>query len=81
MGRVVYTRVQTNSPGTNNPDGTDKRLHMIIKATVTALALTLVPAMALARGDCGAREHQAQSCATGSVWDAASSSCVKQVTG
>jgi len=54
---------------------------MIIKATVTALALTLVPAISMARGECNGREQQAQSCTLGSVWDSAKQSCVKQVTG
>jgi len=53
---------------------------MIIKTTVVALALTLIPAMSLAYS-CSARGHQAQSCAAGSVWDNALQSCVKQVSG
>ncbi len=53
---------------------------MIIKATVAALALILIPAVSMAYG-CSARGHQAQSCASGSVWDAAQQTCVKQVSG
>jgi len=53
---------------------------MIIKATVAALALTLIPAMSLAYG-CSARGNQAQSCAAGTVWDVAQQTCVKQVSG
>lgn len=52
---------------------------MIIKATVAALALTLIPAMSLAYG-CSARGNQAQSCAPGTAWDNALQTCVKQVS-
>lgn len=53
---------------------------MTIKTALAALALTFIPAFGFAMG-CSDRSHQAQSCATGSVWDAESKSCVKQVTG
>ncbi|WP_171054042.1 hypothetical protein [Arenibacterium halophilum] len=51
---------------------------MPLKIALTALSLTLAPTLALAAG-CG--QKQAQSCAEGMMWDAASKSCVKQVTG
>ena len=50
---------------------------MIIKLTVTALVLTLVPATSFAY-NCSARGHQAQSCTPGSTWDNVQQSCVKQ---
>lgn len=53
---------------------------MIIKATVAALALTLIPAMSLAYG-CSARGNQAQSCAAGTAWDMALQTCVEKVSG
>lgn len=53
---------------------------MTIKTALAVLALTFVPAMGFAMG-CSEREHQAQSCETGSVWDSNLGSCVKQVTG
>jgi len=53
---------------------------MNIRIVLTALALTLIPAMSQAY-NCSARGHQAQSCAAGSVWDNALQSCVKQVSG
>jgi len=53
---------------------------MTIKTVLAALALTIAPTFALAMG-CSDRSHQAQSCATGMVWDSASQSCVKQITG
>ena len=52
---------------------------MTFKTVLTALALTCLPAVSFAMG-CSGSDHQAQSCATGSVWDAASNTCVKQVT-
>lgn len=53
---------------------------MIIRTTLAALALTLVPAMSMAIG-CSARGNQAQSCASGTVWDVVQQTCVKQVSG
>jgi len=53
---------------------------MIIKTTVTALALILVPAMSMAY-NCSARGNQAQSCASGTVWNVAQQTCVQQVNG
>jgi len=54
---------------------------MIIKTTVTALALILVPAMSMAAYNCSARGNQAQSCASGTVWNVAQQTCVQQVNG
>lgn len=54
---------------------------MIIKASLAALALTVLPTLTLAMGGCSGREHQAQLCITGSVWDSATQTCVKQITG
>jgi len=54
---------------------------MIIKASLAAMALAILPTMSLALGDCSGREKQAQSCTSGTVWDSATQSCVKQVTG
>ncbi|PJE36786.1 adenylosuccinate lyase [Pseudooceanicola lipolyticus] len=51
---------------------------MTLKTALAALTLTLVPAVGFAM--CSGHETQAQSCAEGSVWDAASQSCVKQAT-
>ena len=51
---------------------------MTIKTALAALALTILPAISYA--SCSDRSHQAMSCAEGSVWDAASSTCVQQAT-
>lgn len=51
-----------------------------MKLTLAALALVLAPSLALALG-CSSREHQAQSCAPGMVWDSVQQACVKAVTG
>jgi len=53
---------------------------MTIRTAFVALALILVPATSFAFG-CSGRGHQAQSCAPGTVWDAALQTCIKQVTG
>lgn len=46
------------------------------KAIAIAATLTLTPSLALAMGCSGNKhEQQAQSCATGSSWDAASQTC------
>lgn len=50
-----------------------------VRALLAALALTLVPAAALAAG-CRSHDVQAMSCAEGSVWDAESRSCVPNVS-
>ena len=50
----------------------------MMKTTLAALALALMPALASAM--CSDKSHQAMSCADGTVWDAASNSCVKQVS-
>lgn len=49
----------------------------MFKTTLAALALVLTPALASAM--CSDKSHQAMSCAEGTVYDAASASCVKQV--
>ena len=48
---------------------------MTIKTFLTAAALTVLPALGYA---CPAHSNQAQSCAPGTVWDAAQEACVKQ---
>lgn len=53
---------------------------MTIKTAFVALALSCLPVMGYAMGGCSDRGHQAQSCAAGSVWDANSQTCIKQVT-
>ncbi len=50
---------------------------MTIKTLIFAAALVAIPAASFAY--CSGRGHQAQSCAPGTVWDADSQSCVKQV--
>ncbi len=52
---------------------------MRTKTILAAVALTILPAAAFAM--CSGKSHQAMSCAEGTVWDANSQSCVKQVTG
>ena len=49
---------------------------MTIKTALAALALTVLPAMSFAM--CSGKSHQAMSCAAGSVYDAASGTCVPQ---
>lgn len=51
---------------------------MALKTAFITLALVALPALASA--ECSWSKHQAQSCAPGSVWDAQSESCVKQIT-
>lgn len=51
---------------------------MTIKTILTALTLGLMPLGAFAM--CSGKSHQAMSCAEGTVWDAASESCVQQVS-
>ena len=46
--------------------------------SVAALALALFPTLSMAQ--CSDREHQAMSCAEGTVYDANSGGCVKQVS-
>lgn len=48
----------------------------MMKTTLAALALALTPMMASAM--CSDKSHQAMTCAEGSMWDAASQSCVAQ---
>lgn len=50
---------------------------MTTKTILTALALTLAPALALAEGcNYGKTDQQAMSCAAGTTYDAASNTCV-----
>ncbi|MBK0326945.1 adenylosuccinate lyase [Rhodobacteraceae bacterium F11138] len=49
---------------------------MTIRTTILALALATAPALSFAM--CADREHQAQSCAPGTVWDTNSQSCEPQ---
>lgn len=51
---------------------------MKIKTLTVALALTLTPALGLAMG-CNSSKHeqQAMSCATGTVYDAETNTCVQ----
>jgi hypothetical protein len=49
------------------------------KTILTTLALTVLPASAFAMCS-GAKDHQAMSCAEGSVWDQQTGTCVQQVT-
>lgn len=51
---------------------------MKTKTALAALALITLPALASAM--CSDKSHQAMSCAEGMVWDAATSSCTKQVS-
>lgn len=53
---------------------------MTVKTVIVAAALSLLPVAGFAMG-CSGKEHQAQSCAQGSIWDAEARQCVKQVTG
>ncbi|MCR9127845.1 MAG: adenylosuccinate lyase [Rhodobacteraceae bacterium] len=50
---------------------------MTIKTALAALALTILPAVSFAMCS-GSKSHQAMSCAQGTVYDAASGSCVQQ---
>ena len=52
---------------------------MKIKTLCVAAALAVLPAMSFAMCSYG-QQHQAQSCATGTVWDADSQKCVEQVS-
>ncbi|MBO9451984.1 hypothetical protein J7426_17045 [Tropicibacter sp. R16_0] len=47
--------------------------------TLVLTAALLLPSIAAAMG-CSGREHQVQSCAAGTTWDANSQSCVKIVS-
>ena len=51
---------------------------MSVKTFLTALALSVLPAAGYAM--CSGPDHQAASCAEGTVWDAESQACVKQAT-
>ncbi|MEX0279710.1 MAG: carbohydrate-binding module family 14 protein [Arenibacterium sp.] len=53
---------------------------MTIKTAIVALTLTCLPVASFAMG-CFDHKVQTQSCAAGTVWDADSRTCVKQVTG
>ncbi|TDK51276.1 carbohydrate-binding module family 14 protein [Antarcticimicrobium luteum] len=50
---------------------------MTIKTLLIAASLIALPALSYAM--CSEREHQAQSCAPGTVWDAAQETCVEQI--
>lgn len=50
----------------------------MIKTLLAAAALAALPALSFAA--CSST-HQAMSCSDGTVWDAASQTCVAQVTG
>lgn len=52
---------------------------MKIKTLIAAMALATLPAASYAM--CAGKSHQAMSCAEGTMWDAASQTCIKQVTG
>jgi hypothetical protein len=52
---------------------------MTTKTLLAALALTLLPAVSFAMG-CSGKSHQTQSCGVGTVWDADTQTCVKQVS-
>lgn len=54
---------------------------MTLKVLVSATLLGLAPSLALATGCPFGHEKQTQSCASGSVWDAASQSCKPVVSG
>ncbi len=49
---------------------------MTLRTGLAALALILAPGLSFAM--CSEREHQAQSCAPGTAWDAGSQSCAPQ---
>jgi hypothetical protein len=51
---------------------------MTVKTLVAALALTTLPALAMAECTWG-KQHQAQSCAAGTTWDATAGACVEIV--
>ncbi len=51
---------------------------MPLKTALAALALTLLPTLSFAF--CSGVDHQAQSCATGTIWDAETQRCVEQVS-
>lgn len=49
---------------------------MTLKTVAAALVLVTIPALSFAM--CSDREHQAQSCAPGMMWDSVSQGCVVQ---
>lgn len=51
---------------------------MTLKTVAAALVLVTIPAVSFAT--CTDREHQAQSCASGMMWDSVSQSCVTQTS-
>lgn len=53
---------------------------MKLKIALASAALLVAPSLALAAGCSGSHEKQAMSCATGTVYDAASNSCVSTTT-
>lgn len=50
---------------------------MTFKTALVAATLALLPSLSFAM--CSDHEQQAQSCASGMVWDSAQQACVKQV--
>lgn len=50
---------------------------MTLKMIATTLVLSTLPALSYAM--CSDKEHQAQSCAPGTVWDTDSQTCVSQI--
>lgn len=50
---------------------------MMFKTLTCAAVIALMPAVSFAF--CSGKSHQAQSCAVGTVWDAATKSCVQQI--
>ncbi|WP_211299415.1 hypothetical protein [Pukyongiella litopenaei] len=53
---------------------------MTIKTALVAFVLATTPAVSMAVGGCSERDHQAQSCAPGTVWDAGQQLCVDQAS-
>ena len=54
---------------------------MTIKTALVAAVLALSPSLAMAMGcQWGDHSEQAMSCAEGMTWDAATETCVEQVT-
>ncbi|MDU9003577.1 carbohydrate-binding module family 14 protein [Sedimentitalea todarodis] len=51
---------------------------MTLKTVAAALVLVSIPALSFAM--CSEREHQAQSCASGMIWDSVTQSCVAQTS-
>lgn len=52
---------------------------MTFKTILTALTIGLLPISAYAM--CSGTSHQAMSCELGTIWDAETETCIKQVSG